>query len=385
MIINSSYKRTGALSYQFVINCFVFCLISYASAIAAAPNKTNAGIVKQDWGEVGGKKVYLYTLTNKNGTEIKITNYGASITSWITKDKAGNRSNIVVGFDSLEQYVKRAPNYGASIGRFANRIANAQFVLDGKTYNLSANDTKNHMHGGFKGFGKVVWDADAIVDKVPSLVVRYFSKDGEEGYPGNLKVSVKFTVTNADELVIEYNAQTDKATPINFTNHPYFNLTGDIKNTILSHTLWIDANNYIAVDSTLIPTGEIKPVKGTAFDFTTPHKIGDNIALTKLGYDNSFVLNKKDKAFKKVATLFDNISGRRMDVFTTEPGLQFYTGNFLNGTLKNRDGKFIEKRTALCLETQHFPDSPNKPNFPSTILRAGENYHSVTKYKISIK
>jgi aldose 1-epimerase len=383
MINNSSYKRTCS-RLSALATSLIFCLFIYTSA-SAVPVKIRAGITMQSWGEVDGKKVYLFTLTNKNGAEIKITNYGGSITSWITKDKAGNKSNIVVGFDSLDAYVKLAPNYGATIGRFANRIANAQFPLDGKTYKLTANDSKNHMHGGLKGFGKVVWNADRIVDKIPSLTLRYFSKDGEEGYPGNLNVSVKFTLTDADELVIEYTAETDKATPINFTNHAYFNLTGDINNTVLSQMVWIDANNYIAVDSTLIPTGEIKPVKGTAFDFTTAHKIGDNIGQTKSGYDNSFVLNKKDKAFKKAATLYDSISGRRIDVFTTEPGLQFYTGNFLNGKLKNRDGKAIERRTALCLETQHFPDSPNKPNFPSTILRPGTKYHSKTTYQISIK
>jgi aldose 1-epimerase len=383
MTINSDYKRRSSLPVICVMITLSFCMFAHTSS--AAPVNTKPGISKQDWGELDGKKVYLYTLINKKGSEIKITNYGGSITSWITKDKAGKRSNIVVGFDSLDTYIKRAPNYGATIGRFANRIGNAQFSLDGKTYKLTANDTKNHMHGGFKGFGKVVWEANNIVDKVPSLTLTYFSKDGEEGYPGNLKTSVKFTLTDADELVIEYNAETDKPTPINFTNHPYFNLSGDISNTILNQTLWIDANSYVVADSTLIPTGEIKPVKGTAFDFTYPHKIGDNIAQTKSGYDNSFVLNKKGGAFKKVATLHDNASGRTMEVFTTEPALQFYTGNFLSGKLTNRDGKPIEKRTALCLETQHFPDSPNKPNFPSTILRPGEKYHSVTKYKISIE
>ena len=343
---------------------------------------TKAGITKTDWGELDGKKVYLFTLVNDKGTEVKITNYGGRVTSFVTADKNNNRSDIVVGFDSLQPYLQKPPYFGALIGRYGNRIGDAKFTLDGTTYKLAANNGKNHLHGGIKGFDKVVWDASTVADSVPSLTLKYLSKDGEEGYPGNLDVTVQYTLTNDDELKIEYNAETDKATPVNLTNHSYFNLSGDVSNTILNHTLMIDADNYTPVDSTLIPTGEIKPVKGTPFDFTSPKKIGRDIGSVKGGYDHNWVLNKKDASLQKVAVLSDSVSGRSLEVYTTEPGLQFYTGNFLDGKFINRDGKAINQHTALCMETQHFPDSPNKPNFPSTILKPGEKYHSETVYKV---
>ena len=257
--------------------------------------------------------------------------------------------------------------------------------MDGTTYQLAANDGKNTLHGGLKGFDKVVWDATVPSDTVPSLILKYRSKDGEEGFPGNLDVTVQYTLTNDGGLMIEYNATTDKPTPLNLTNHSYFNLSGDIGNSILGETLMIDADNYTPVDSTLIPTGEIKPVKGTPFDFTSPKKIGRDIDSVKGGYDHNWVLNRKDSSLQKVAELSDSISGRTLEVYTTQPGLQFYTGNFLDGTFINRGGKPITKHAALCLETQHFPDSPNKTNFPSTILKPGEKYHEVTVYKVKIK
>lgn len=345
---------------------------------------TKAGITKTDWGEVDGKKVYLFTLTNAKGTEVKISNYGGTVTSFVTADKAGGKSGIIIGFDSLNNYLQKPPYFGALIGRYGNRIGNAKFTLEGKEYKLAANDGKNALHGGLKGFDKVVWDATVVNDSLPSLTLNYISKDGEEGYPGNLKVTVKYTLTEDNELKIEYNAETDKATPVNLTNHTYFNLSGDVSNTILNHTLMIDADNYTPVDSTLIPTGEIKAVKGTPFDFTSPKKIGRDIDSVKGGYDHNWVLNKKDASLQKVAVLSDSASGRSLEVYTTEPGLQFYTGNFLNGKFINRDGKSIKQHTALCMETQHFPDSPNKPNFPSTILKPGEKYHSETVYKVVV-
>jgi aldose 1-epimerase len=340
------------------------------------------GITKTDWGDVDGKKVELYTLVNNKGTEVKISNYGGTITSFITAGKNNNRSNIVVGFDSLKSYLQNPPYFGALIGRYGNRIGNAKFTLEGKTYQLAANNGKNHLHGGVKGFDKVVWDASAVDDSVPSVTLKYLSKDGEEGYPGNLKVTVQYTLTDNDELKIDYNAETDKATPVNLTNHSYFNLSGDVSNTILDHTLMINADNYTPVDSTLIPTGEIKPVKGTPFDFTSPKKIGKDIDLVKGGYDHNWVLNRKDSSLQKVAILSDSASGKTLEVYTTEPGLQFYTGNFLDGKFINRDRKPIRQHTALCMETQHFPDSPNKPNFPTTILKPGQKYHSETVYKV---
>lgn len=341
------------------------------------------GITASDWGETDGKKVSLYTLTNKNGVQVKISNYGGIVTSWITPDKNGNKSDVVLGFNDLQGYLNKPPYFGALIGRYGNRIGDAQFKVDGQTYKLAANNGKNSLHGGQKGFDKMVWDATPATD-APALSLSYLSKDGEEGYPGNLKVTVKYTLTDDDELEIDYNAETDKATPINLTNHSYFNLTGDVNNTILEHTVWIDADRYTPVDTTLIPTGELAPVKGTPFDFTQPHKIGERIASVPGGYDHNFVLNKKDNSMQLVAYATDSLSGRKLEVFTTEPGLQFYTGNFLDGSIKTSDGKAINKNAAFCMETQHFPDSPNKPAFPTTILKPGEKYHTTTKYKISI-
>ncbi|MEO6070232.1 MAG: aldose epimerase family protein [Chitinophagaceae bacterium] len=343
---------------------------------------TKASLQQTDWGEADGKKVYLFTLTNNKGSQVKVTNYGGTVTSWLTADKEGNVSNIVLGFDSLSGYLAKPPYFGATVGRYGNRIADAQFKIGNNTYHLAANNGKNQLHGGIKGFDKVVWDVMEPLDSLPALTLHYISKDGEEGYPGNLTTTVKFQLTDDYELVIEYSAETDKATPVNLTNHSYFNLTGDVSNTILNHTLMIDADRYTPVDTTLIPTGVLAPVKGTPFDFTSPQSIGARIDLVKGGYDHNFVLNKPTDAFSRVAVLSDSISGRTLEVYTTEPGLQFYSGNFLDGTLKNRDGKPLNQHAALCLETQHFPDSPNKPSFPSTILQPGDQYHSITKYKV---
>ena len=344
-----------------------------------------AGITAADWGEADGKKVQLFTLTNKNGVQVKISNYGGTITSWQAPDKSGGKSNIVLGFDELSGYLAKPPYFGATIGRYGNRIGDAKFSLDGKTYTLAANNGKNSLHGGNKGFDKVVWDATPATDGTPSLTLAYLSKDGEEGYPGNLKATVKFTLTDDNELQLEYNAETDKATPVNLTNHSYFNLSGDVSKGILDHTLWIDADRYTPVDTTLIPTGQLLAVKGTPFDFTTPHTIGERIGQVKGGYDHNFVLNKKGTDMQLVAWVQDSATGRKLEVYTTEPGLQFYSGNFLDGSIKNRDGKPIPQHGALCLETQHFPDSPNKPSFPTTILKPGEKYHTVTKYKLTIQ
>jgi aldose 1-epimerase len=340
------------------------------------------GIQQADWGESDGKKVYLYTLTNTNGAQVKISNYGGTITSWVTADSKGNKSSIVLGFNELKGYLAPPPFFGATVGRYGNRIANAKFTLNGKTYKLAANNGKNSLHGGLKGFDKMVWDAAPLADNTPSLTLSYLSKDGEEGYPGNLKVSINFSLSDDNELKIDYNAETDKATPVNLTNHSYFNLTGDPGNTILNHSVMIDADRYTPVDATLIPTGELKPVKGTPFDFTTAHKVGERIDQVKGGYDHNFVLNKKGTSISKVATVTDSVSGRRLEVYTDQPGIQFYTGNFLDGSIKTDDGTPIPKHGGLCLETQHFPDSPNKPAFPSTILKPGEKYHTTTTYKV---
>jgi aldose 1-epimerase len=345
---------------------------------------TTMGTTQKDWGEVDGKQVYLYTLTNKNGDVVTISNYGGTVTSWVMPDKNGNKSSIIIGFDSLNTYLQHPPYFGALIGRYGNRIGNAQFKVGDSTYHLAANNGKNTLHGGLKGFDKVVWDASIPDSTTPSLTLKYMSKDGEEGFPGNLDVTVTYTLSDDDGLKIEYTATTDKPTPVNLTNHSYFNLTGSVSNTILDHSLTIDADNYTPVDTSLIPTGEIKAVKGTPFDFTTAKKIGQDIGSVPGGYDHNFVLNKKDSSLGKVATVSDSISGRQMEVYTTEPGLQFYTGNFLDGKFTNHDGNPLNIHTALCMETQHFPDSPNKPDFPTTILQPGQTYHTVTEYKAGL-
>jgi aldose 1-epimerase len=351
-----------------------------------AQSAAKAGVTVAPFGSVNGQQVSLYTLTNSKGTKVSITNYGGTVTSWLTKDKQGNLSNIVVGFDSLAPYLQKPPYFGALIGRYGNRIAKAAFSLEGKTYQLAANDGANHLHGGNKGYDKVVWTAAPAADSTASLVLTYLSKDGEEGYPGNLNIKVRYTLTNDDELKIEYDATTDKATPVNLTNHAYFNLSGDVKNSIKEHTLTINAAHYTPVDATLIPTGKIDPVANTPFDFTKPEKIGARIDKVPGGYDHNYVLDRKaDTALFLAARLQDAISGRALYVYTQEPGLQFYSGNFLDGTFTAANGSKVVKHAALCLETQHYPDSPNKPQFPSTILQPGKTYHTVTVYKVAVE
>lgn len=367
-------------------NAFIAAIffISCNNQTTTETMKPLTGITKAAWGNTDGKDVFLYTLTNAKGVQVKITTYGGIVTSWVAPDKHGKTSNIVLGFDSLSGYLAKPPYFGALVGRYGNRIAKGKFKIDTAVYTLATNNGANHLHGGLKGFDKQVWDATTTSDSVPTLLLSYISKDGEEGYPGNLKVAVRYTLTDNDELKIEYDATTDKATPVNLTNHSYFNLTGDAANTILDHTLMIAADNYTPVDSSLIPTGEIKGVKGTPFDFTSAKKIGRDIGAVKGGYDHNWVLNKKDSSLQKVAELSDAVSGRSLEVYTMEPGLQFYTGNFLDGTFKARDGKPINQHAALCMETQHFPDSPNEPKFPTTILKPGEKYHTVTVYKLKV-
>jgi len=332
-----------------------------------------------------GKQVYLFTLTNRDGNQIKISNYGGTITSWTVQDKQGEEKNIVLGFDSLAGYLAKPPYFGATIGRYANRIQDGRFKIKDTIYNLATNNGKNHLHGGLKGFDKVVWEAKTISDSIPSLILTYLSKDREEGYPGNLKVRVEFTLTEDNSLSIEYFAETDKATPVNLTNHSYFNLSGDVNNDILQEILLINAHNYTPVDTTLIPTGEIKAVEKTNFDFTTPHTIGGRIAQIAGGYDHNYVLDQSGDISVEALTLKDSSTGIQLSIFTTEPGIQFYSGNFLDGSIRNRDGKPIKQHAALCLEPQHFPNSPNIPIFPTTILKPGEKYHSLSRYRISLE
>jgi aldose 1-epimerase len=351
--------------------------------IAATGTASNA-VVRANWGETDGQQVYLYTLTNKQGDQVKITNYGGIVTAWITADKNAVKSSVVLGFDSLSGYLAKPPYFGAIIGRYGNRIGKGTFKIDTSTYKLATNNGENHLHGGNKGFDKVVWNATPAADSTASLSLQYLSKDGEEGYPGNLNVTVVYTLTDDNELLIDYTAETDKPTIVNLTNHSYFNLTGDVGNNILGHTLQINADKYTPVDAGLIPTGALNTVKDGPFDFIMPHSISERIAKVDGGYDHNFVLNRTSAGLELVATLADTVSGRKLEVYTQEPGLQFYSGNFLDGTFKTSDGKPINKHAALCLETQHFPDSPNKPGFASTTLKPGEKYHTVTKYKLAL-
>ena len=376
-------KRITLLGMYIAI-IFTFLITSCTTTNTVKKMEKSKGITKSSFGIADGKEVFLYTLTNAKGTQITITNYGGIVTSWVSADKNNKISSIILGYDSLSGYLAPNPYFGAIIGRYGNRIAKGKFSIDSSVYTLATNNGPNHLHGGIKGFDKSVWEPTVENDSLPSLMLSYFSKDGEEGYPGNLKVDVQYTLTDEDELKIEYNATTDKKTVINLTNHSYFNLTGDVTNTILDHVLQIDADHYTLVDSTLIPTGAITAVKGTPFDFTQPTKIGLRIDSIKGGYDHNYVLNKIDSSLTKIVTLSDEKTGRVLEVFTTEPGIQFYTGNFLDGTLKTSDGKSIGLHSALCLETQHFPDSPNEPSFPTTLLLPGQKYHTITVYKLSV-
>lgn len=352
---------------------------------AEAAEKTT-GLVVQPWGQHEGKEVLLYTFTNQNGTQVSITNYGGIITRWVTKDREGKLDNIVLGYDSLSGYMQPLPYFGAIIGRYGNRIAKGAFLLDGKKYQLAVNDGPNHLHGGLKGFDKVVWSAtpDTAGGKL-ALALTYVSADGEEGYPGNLEVKVIYTLTQDDALEMEYYATTDKPTVVNLTNHSYFNLAGNVAATILQHELHINAQAYTPVDATLIPTGEKAPVANTAFDFTAPQKIGSRIANVPGGYDHNFILQRTTTDVAWAATLYDSTSGRELQVLTQEPGLQFYSGNFLDGSLKTESGAPIIKYAALCLETQHFPDGPNQATFPATVLRPGQQYFTKTIYKVGVR
>ena len=350
-----------------------------------------AGIVKEYFGETDNQAVYLFTLRNNRGAEVRITNYGGIVTSWIDADKKGDRSSIVLGFDNLPKYLAGHPFFGALAGRYANRIAHGKFTLDGVQYTLAANKGGNHLHGGNKGFDKVVWEAAIIEGAVqtategtaPELSLTYRSADGEEGYPGNLQVNVRYRFTDDNELEIRYEATTDKPTPINLTNHSYFNLTGDAANDIFDHSIFIDANHYTPIDEHTIPTGEIRSVKGSPFDFTTPARIGDQISQTAFGYDHNYVLNHPESGLRRVAVLSEAASGRKLEVFTDQPGMQFYSGNNLDGVFTTPAGKPIGRQSAVCLETQHFPNSPNEPGFPSTILRPGQTYRTQTNYRLS--
>ena len=342
-------------------------------------------LTEKEFGKIDGAVIKQYTITNRSGMKVSIINYGGTITELITPDKDNNMGDVVLGYNSIEGYRQAGnPYFGALIGRYGNRIAAGKFTLDGKAYTLAANNNGNALHGGLKGFDKVVWTAEKVAGD-SSLKLTYVSKDGEEGYPGTLNVQVVYTLTNDNAIKIDYTATTDKATPVNLTNHTYFNLSAGKDSTILKHHLQLDADSFTAVNDLLIPTGKIEPVKGSSMDFTKAKEIGKDIANVKGGFDHNWILNRKSEGLFKAATLHDPASGRYMEVFTTEPGLQFYSGNFLDGTLKDtKSGKHYVKHAALCLEAQHYPDSPNQPSFPNTILKPGETYNQTTVYRFSV-
>lgn len=355
-------------------------------------------ITKTSFGELDdGTPVALYTLTNKNGVEVKITNYGGIVISLKVPDKEGNIEDVVLGFDSLagyrsDVYLQEGPYFGALIGRYGNRIAEGRFTLDGQEYELATNNGPNHLHGGLKGFDNVVWEAEEFKNENEvGVKLHYQSQDMEEGYPGKLDVNVTYTLTDDDELNIEYMATTDKKTVVNLTNHSYFNLTGNAKRDILGHKVMINADAFVPVDETLIPTGELRSVEGTPFDFTEPVAVGQRIEADNeqliygKGYDHCWVLNGDAGEMKLAATVYEPNSGRFMEVFTTEPGIQFYSGNFLNGNLTGKGGVTYQQRFGLCLETEHFPDSPNQPDFPSVVLDPNETYRTKTTYKFAAK
>lgn len=345
-----------------------------------------ASVTEQKYGTLNGKDVKQYTLTNPSGMVVKIISYGGAITNVMVPDTSGNYGDVVLGFDSLEGYeLKANPFFGALVGRYANRIGKGRFSIDGKKYQLPVNNNGNTLHGGLSGFNRKNWVSEKLAGD-SSIRLTYVSKDGEENFPGNLSVEVIYTLTANNELKIEYTATTDKPTIVNLTNHSYFNLSAGKDSTILAHEIMINADKYVVVNNDLIPTGELAPVKGTSMDFTVPAAIGTDIAKVAGGYDHTYVLNKKDSSVPELAVaLYHPGSGRYMEMFTTQPGTQFYTGNFLDGSLHGKMGMTYVKHAGLCLEAQHFPDSPNQPNFPNTVLRPGETFKQTTIYKFSTK
>jgi aldose 1-epimerase len=335
-----------------------------------------------------GAAIRIYTLTNQKGVEARIMNYGGIIVSLKTPDRNGTPADIVLGFDSLAGYLANpSPFFGALVGRYANRIAHAKFTLDGVEYKLEKNDGENTLHGGTHGLDKAVWTPRELPDGGLELTVT--SKDGDEGFPGNLKVMVVYNLTDSNELKIDYSATTDKDTVVNLTNHSYFNLKGGGEGNILSHHITLNADRFTPVDAGLIPIGELRPVNGTPFDFRKSTVIGAHIGdideQIKLGhgYDHNWVLNKKGNELSLAAHVEEPSSGRVLEVLTTQPGVQFYTGNFLDGTIKGKGGKVYQRRYGFCLETQHFPDSPNQPKFPSTVLKSGATFHNTTIFRFS--
>ena len=368
-------------------------LVPFAAAQDATPSAAG-GIASESWGEVDGEQVTLFTLTNANGMEVKITNYGGIITSVVVPDRDGNMENVTLGFDNLDAYVEGHPYFGNITGRYANRIARGTFDIDDENFYLALNNGPNTLHGGDVGFDKVVWVAEEVSGEGEvGVKLSRVSPDMEEGYPGNLTVEVTYTLTDNDEIRIDYHATTDEPTVVNLTNHAYWNLAGDGSGTTENHLLTLMASNYTPVDANLIPTGEIAPVAGTPMDFTTPHAIGERIRddfeqlLLGRGYDHNYVLDREspdDTSLIVAAVVEEPETGRTLTISTTEPGIQFYSGNFLDATEIGAAGKMYRQGDGFALETQHFPDSPNQPNFPDTVLEPDEEFNSTTVYAFSV-
>ncbi len=382
-----------------IVLILVASVLSYIGCTSPPPppepqTKTTGTVSKEPFGTKEGVQMDLYTLRNKNGLEARITNYGGIVVSLKVPDRTGQLGDVVLGFDTLDgylspEYLKSNPYFGALIGRYGNRIGKAQFTLDGKVYKLAANNGPNHLHGGIKGFDKVVWDARPVEGEEPALKLHYLSKDGEEGYPGNLDVTAVYSLTNDNALKLEFTATTDKDTIVNLTHHSYFNLAG--KGDNLGHEVMINADKFTPVDSTLIPTGELRSVAGTPLDFRTATAIGARINQENeqlkfgKGYDHNWVINKPLGELGLMARVTEPTTGRIMEVYSTEPGLQFYSGNFLDGTLKGKGGWVYQFRNGFCMEPQHYPDSPNKPDFPSVVLKPGQTYKNTIIYKFSAR
>jgi aldose 1-epimerase len=367
--------------------------LTFACWAQAPSKKGTSAVKKQAFGKLpDGTSIELYTLSNPNGFQAGIMTYGGTVVSLTAPDRNGKFADVVLGADSLEGYLKQTNYFGAIIGRYGNRIGHATFKLDGKQYNLPKNDGDNTLHGGPQGFDKRVWKATpAGAAEGQSLELTYVSKDGEEGFPGTLSVRVVYTLTTRNELKIDYTATTDKDTVVNLTNHSYFNLAGQGEGDVLGHQVTIDAGRFTPVDAGLIPTGELRAVKGTPFDFTTATAIGARIGQSDQqlkfgnGYDHNWVLNKGQGGLTKAAEVYEPKTGRVLEVWTTEPAMQFYTGNSLSGSVPGKGGKVYPIRSAFCMETQHYPDSPNKPSFPSTVLKPGTTYHTTTIYRFSAR
>ncbi len=370
----------------------IVMLVLTLSSCTSNQKTTMGEISERGFGSLpSGEEIDLYTLRNSKGLEAAITNYGGRIVSLKTPDRNGDFGDVVLGFDNLQGYLQKNPYFGAIVGRYANRIANGEFTLDGITYKLARNNGPNALHGGVKGFDKVAWNARKIsIGAGPGLELKYLSKDGEEGYPGNLSVTIRYALTDDNELKIFYEATTDQDTVLNLTNHSYFDLSGKAAGDILDNRVTIYADKFTPIDANLIPTGELRSVQGTPFDFRKPMAIGARIDEKDpqleyaKGYDHNFVLNRTREEPSLAAQVTDPKSGRVVEVLTTQPGLQFYTGNHLDGTVRGKAGKVYGFRSAFCLETQHFPNSPNEPSFPSTELKPGQRYHEITIFKFSV-